>query len=367
MALTHAAALRAPAPIVRAAMPGEGIAIAALWRELWDTHQAWGGYPGSRDDEVYARLAARLDDEAHVREGRSVLGSHAHLIAELDGAPAGQVEGWLERRGPGLFAPLICEVRSLVVTERARGFGVGRALLDTLAATSHAVAPEAGCVLAAEVLEPNPAHAFYARVGFTPVAWNAAIDPASGGRGEISTSAGLIARSAGALDASAVARLEGILSARRRAAGDLRFGPPPAIDSTLLSIVASHLAADAREQGDSATIVVVDRTGIVRGAASVILQLLDPPFLAVRRALVGRFALDPTFAPAALVRPLVAMGCRFAEARGAVRVELTDLTEPGTALHDAALATGALPWSRVVLRESAQPESPVPCPLPPQD
>jgi hypothetical protein len=28
---------------VRAAAPGEGQAIAALWRELWDAHDAWGG------------------------------------------------------------------------------------------------------------------------------------------------------------------------------------------------------------------------------------------------------------------------------------------------------------------------------------
>ena len=152
-------------PRVRCAMPGEGAAIAALWRELWDAHQGWGGYPGSRDEAVYARVASRLDEDARVRAGRAVLGSHAHLVAELEGAPCGQVEGWLERRGPGLLAPLVCEVRSLVVASRARGLGAGRALLDRLAVTAQALAPAAPCVLAAEVLEPNPAHAFYARRG----------------------------------------------------------------------------------------------------------------------------------------------------------------------------------------------------------
>ncbi|HEX3772026.1 MAG TPA: hypothetical protein VHV30_14220, partial [Polyangiaceae bacterium] len=82
---------------VRAAIPGEGRAIAALWRELWDAHQAWGGYPGSDDEGVYAQLATRLDDDARVRGGRPLLGSHVHLIAEHGGAPCGQVEGWLER------------------------------------------------------------------------------------------------------------------------------------------------------------------------------------------------------------------------------------------------------------------------------
>ncbi len=50
------AALSRPARVsARAPLPGEGDAIAALWRELWDAHEAWGGYPGSRDPRVYAR------------------------------------------------------------------------------------------------------------------------------------------------------------------------------------------------------------------------------------------------------------------------------------------------------------------------
>ena len=356
---------RGPVARVRAPIPGEGVAVAALWRELWDAHQAWGGYPGSHDD-------------ARVRAGRALLGSHAHLIADLDGAPCGQVEGWIERQGWGASAQLTCEVRSLVVRDRARSLGLGRALLDTLekatlslvpapppATLAHTTlsspTPGARCVLAAEVLEPNPAHSFYARVGFVPVAWNAGLDAASGARlrGDASAPA-YVARWAGASDASAVARLEGILAERRRQAGDARFDAPRAIDPAILAAIAAHLAAVAREQGDSATLVAIDRTGIVRGAASVVVQTLDPPFLPVRRALVGRFALDPVCAPAGLIAPLVALGCRFAESRGASRVELTDLTAPGTALHDATLAIGARPWSRVVIRQS-----PVPCPSQP--
>src|SRR6185312_8385280 len=111
-----AAVGRNPLSRVRPPAPGEGIAIAALWRELWDAHQEWGGYPGSSDEEVYARVAARLDDDARVRAGRPVLGSHAHFVADLDGVPCGQVEGWIERQGWGTSAPLTCEVRSLVVT-----------------------------------------------------------------------------------------------------------------------------------------------------------------------------------------------------------------------------------------------------------
>jgi GNAT superfamily N-acetyltransferase len=334
---------------VRAAIPGEGRAIAALWRELWDAHQAWGGYPGSDDEGVYAQLATRLDDDARVRGGRPLLGSHVHLIAEHGGVPCGQVEGWLERHGLGPTAPLTCEVRSLIVSERARSVGLGRALLDTLAQTARSVAPNVRCVLAAEVLEPNPAHAFYRRTGFGPVAWSARLEPSTGTRAR---SAAMTARAAAAADAPAVARLETFLSARRRERGDVRFEPPRPLDATLLSVIAAHLAAEARDRGDSGTLVAVDPGGAVRGAASVIVQTLEPPFVPLRRALVGRFALDPACPTAALVAPLVAAGCRFAAERGASRVELTDLSAPGTPLYDEAIAVGAEPWSRVVTRLS---------------
>ena len=341
-----AAVTRAMNARVRAAIPGEGAAIAALWRELWDAHQEWGGYPGTRDPGVYARLASRLDEDARVRSGRPLLGSHVHLVVDLGGDPCGQVEGWLERHGVGPSVPLTCEVRSLIVSARVRGFGAGRALLDTLAKTARGLSRTSKCVLAAEVLEPNPAHAFYARVGFAPVAWNACVDVADG---SMARSDSFDARVACAEDALAIARLEEILAARRRASGDLRFDRPHAIDATLVTAIAAHLADDAAENGDSSTLVAVDRTGVVRGTASAIVQTLDPPFVPLRRALVGRFALDPTCPPAAIVAVLVALGCRFAESRGASRVELTDLTAPGTPLHEAALATGARPWSRVVL------------------
>jgi hypothetical protein len=123
MALTQfldAEASREQGARVRAPIPGEGAAIAGLWRELWDAHQAWGGYPGSRDAAVYARLAARLDDDARVRAGRLVLGCHAHLVAEVGGGLCGQVEGWLERRGPGPLAPVHAGRRSPRAQPRAR-------------------------------------------------------------------------------------------------------------------------------------------------------------------------------------------------------------------------------------------------------
>jgi GNAT superfamily N-acetyltransferase len=345
-----AAVTRAPRPVVRAARPGEGAAVAALWRELWDAHERWGGYAGSRDPRVYAQVASRLDEDARVRSGRVVLGRHAHLLAEIDGVPCGQVEGWLDHLGAAPDTPLTCEVRSLIVAPGARRSGAGRALLAGLAETALARAGGAACVLAAEVLEPNPAHAFYARVGYAPVAWSARVDSLSGMR-PLPVAFG--ARLAVPHDALAIARLEASLAQRRRDAGDARFDRPHAIDAAFVEAIAAHLHESGESgsgAGDAATLVAVDGAGGVRAAASFTVQILEPPFLPVRRALLGRFALDPAHPAPPLLAALVSFGCRLALSRGAQFIELTDLTAPGTELHGAAIATGARPWSRVVIR-----------------
>jgi GNAT superfamily N-acetyltransferase len=344
------AALTRPAQIiVRAAFPGEGAAVAALWRELWDAHEVWGGYPGSRDPRVYAQLAHRLDDDVRVRGGHPILGRHVHLVADVDGRPCGQVEGWFDRQG--VESPYTCEVRSLIVSERVRGLGAGRALLEALGGAARSLSREAPCVLAAEVLEPNPAHAFYDRVGYSPVAWCARIDSAPGASAVGSGRA----RAAVPHDALAMARLESALAARRRDAGDLRFDRPRAIDATLVGAIAAHLATHPASAAGSSlrepvTLVGLDPGGVVRASASFTVHPLEPPFVPMRRALLGRFAVDPALPPQPFVAPLVALGCRMALAQGAPHVELTDLSAPGTDLHVAALATGARPWSRVVTR-----------------
>jgi GNAT superfamily N-acetyltransferase len=343
-----AAVTRAPRVRVRAVRPGEGAAVAELWRELWDAHERWGGYAGAHDARVYAQVAARIEDDARARAGRMVLGRHAHLVAEVDGGACGQVEGWLDHLGATNETPLTCEVRSLIVAPRARRGGAGRALLAALADAAKARAGGAACVLAAEVLEPNPARDFYTRVGYAPVAWSARIDSLAGAKPAPST---LGARVADSRDALAMAHLEASLAVRRRAGGDTRFGRPRAVDASLVQAIAAHLGTDAASTSrDTASLVAVDSDGAVRGAASFTVQILEPPFLPVRRALLGRFALDPAHAVAPLVAALVAFGCRLALSHGAQSVELTDLSPPGTPLHDAALATGARPWSRVVTR-----------------
>lgn len=333
--------------LVRAARPGEGAAVAGLWRELWDAHEQWGGYPGSHDARVYAQVAARLDQDARLRAGHALLGRHAHFVADLGGAPCGQVEGWLDHLGESSTSPLTCEVRSLVVARSARGKGAGRALLEALAVAARDAAGRVPCILAAEVLEPNPAHAFYARVGYAPVSWSARIDAPEGA---VAPSSPIKTRLATPQDAGAIAELEEALAQRRLAVGDARF-ERPTIDAALVATLAAHLGVDpVAFPGDPATIVAVDATGAVIAAASVAVQSLEPPFLPLRRGLVGRFAVQPGRPARPLVRVLVALGCRMAASHGAHYVELTDFSAPGTELHDAALATGAEPWSRVVTK-----------------
>lgn len=343
------AAVTIPAPAVRPPRQGEGAAIARLWRELWDVHEGWGGYPGQRDPRAYDRVGELIDADTRVRGNRAVLGRHVHLVATLGGEPVGQVEGWFDRYGTDPLTPCTCEVRSLIVAARARTCGAGRALLDGLARIAADLARGAPVVLAAEVLEPNPAHAFYARVGYLPVAWSVRVG-AHGASAAISPIelGGCTARVAGVGDALPVALLETILASRRRSAGDARFDPPRQVDATLLQAIATQLGRGAAEP--PIELVVEGRDGHVRASATLVTNRLEPPFAVQTRAILARLAVDPASPPAPLLRPLVVLARRVCAFFGAGWMELTDLTAPGTPLHEAALATGARPWSRIVNR-----------------
>jgi hypothetical protein len=271
--------------LIRAAAPGEGRAVASLWRELWDAHEAWGGYPGSHDERV------------------------------------------------------------LIVRSTMRTSGLGRALLEELAHTAKRMGRGSSVVLAAEVLEPNPAHTFYAKCAYVPVSYNQRIVTSLGAAAPVGGQ-GMGARIADPRDALPIALLEATLAARRRAAGDLRFDRPRAVDATLVGGIAAHLGRAA--SGEPSELVAVDSRGDLRGSATLAVALLEPPFLPVKRAILGRFAIDPACDPTACVAALVALGSRLAASRGAPTMELTDLTPPGAVLYEAALATGARPWSRVV-------------------
>jgi GNAT superfamily N-acetyltransferase len=343
------AAVARPAPIVRAPREGEGHAIAKLWRELWDVHESWGGYPGEHDAEVYERVAERLDADARLRNGKAALGRHIHLIADLHGEPIGQVEGWFDRHGVDPLTPYTCEVRSLIVSERTRAQGAGRALLDMLAQAAGDMARGAPVLLAAEVLEPNPAHAFYRRVGYSPVSWTQRTD-ALGVPAVIApvTIGGFTARVAEPKDALFVALLESMLATRRRAAGDARFDRPRQVDASMLQAIAAHLSHGASVP--PVELVVEDPEGRVRGSATLVTNRLELPFVPQLRAILARIAVDQALDPAPVVRPLIELGRRVAAFFGARWVELVDLTAPHTPLFEAARAAGGVPWSRIVCR-----------------
>jgi GNAT superfamily N-acetyltransferase len=346
-----AAVTKAPQMTVRAAHAEEGRAVAQLWRELWDAHEAWGGYAGTRDPRVYEQLAVRLSEDARVRGGQPVLGRHVHLVAETDLGVVGQVEGWFERHGVDETTPHTCEVRSLIVSTRTRSRGVGRALLESLAQVARQMSRGAPVVMAAEVLEPNPAHAFYVKCGYAPVSYTARVgtEGAIMDEGLVATVGGWTARVASSDDALAIAMLDPALAARRRAQGDIRFDRPRAVEATFVGALAAHLS---RPTGalDQNELVVVDSEGTARASASLTVMSLDPPFVPARRGLLGRFAVDPALDPRPILPPMVQLARRLAALRGAATLELTDLDPPRHPLHDSALAAGAKPWSRIVER-----------------
>ncbi|HEY8076728.1 MAG TPA: GNAT family N-acetyltransferase [Labilithrix sp.] len=342
-----AAVTRLPNVQVRAADPGEGRAISGLWRELWDAHEAWGGYAGTRDQRIYDQLAHRLSEDARVRAGQPVLGRHIHLVAHTADGVVGQVEGWFERHGVEDATPYTCEVRSLIVSSRSRATGVGRALLEGLARVAKQLGRGGAVVMAAEVLEPNPAHAFYAKCGYAPVSWTARI--ATEGAIEPQAYELFAARPATPNDALAIALLDPALAARRRQQGDVRFDRPRAVDATFVGALAAHLARPSSPL-DQSELVVVDASGVVRASASLTVMSLDPPFVPARRGLLGRFAIDPALDPTPILPPLVRLGRRLALLRGASSLELTDLDPPGSPLNAGALGAGGSPWSRIVER-----------------
>jgi hypothetical protein len=148
-----------------------------------------------------------------------------------------------------------------------------------------------------------------------------------------------------------VARLEVLLASRRRQAGDLRFDRPRPIDAGFVERIAGHLSMRSDVTSiDPCTLVAFDGGGRIRAIASFAVHPLDPPFVPDRRALVGRFSADPSDSVERSLRALIALASQMAIARGARHVEITDLSEPGTPLYEAAVAVGGRPWSRVVIR-----------------
>lgn len=337
---------------VRAPVPEDGAGLAALWKHLWDVHESWGSYPGSPDPAVYGDLAVRLAEEARARGSRALSGRHVHLVAvregEGRGEPLGQVEGWIDRHGVDTRTKWTCEVRSLVVAENGRHLGAARALLAALADVARDAVHRAPAVLAAEVLDANPAMAFYRKLGFRMPAHSVRIRT-SAARDVPSPRP---ARVAVPDDALCLAFLEGNLSERRRLAGDDRFDRPRALDAALVDAISLHLAmASRRGTTEPAELVAVDPKNVPRASATLAFATLDPPFLPGVRAVLSRVAVDASVDPRLVLPGLVALAGRLARLAGAEHLEIVDLPPPRTPIHDTFVAVGATVWSCVALRD----------------
>lgn len=136
---------------IRPARPADAGAILAMIRELAAFERA--------PDAVKATEADLL------RDGWGPAPKFEALIAELDGVPSGfalffhNYSTWEGRAG--------IHLEDLYVTERARGYGLGRRLMAALAA----VAIDRGCKrLDLSVLDWNPARRFYDRIGMVRMA-----------------------------------------------------------------------------------------------------------------------------------------------------------------------------------------------------
>lgn len=331
--------------LIRAPRVGDGPAVARLWRELWDLHTGWGGYPGTREDLPYLHLAERLNGDFHHRREQILEGAHLHLVAEHNGAVVGQVEGWLENYGVRTETVTTCEVRSLIVQEGAHGLGLGRLLLEHLAQVAVRAAAKP-VTLVAEVLERNPAHAFYTHLKFGVLSYSRKLTLEPRAR-DVSP---CTARLAGSKDAFPMGLLHAHLALDRRQRGDFRFDPPAALDASRVSAIAIHLRNQAHNTSAYGPLdyLAEDAAGTPVGAAALMVAPLDPPFLPVRRAALGCFALPNDEHAQAAFNALALRALHDAAAQGARFIELNELV-PSTTLPYA-VALGTEPWSTIVCK-----------------
>jgi ribosomal protein S18 acetylase RimI-like enzyme len=280
---------------VRAVDADDAPTLVRLHRELWIDHDARGGMPASADDDVWLAYGDLLASQLVGRRGRRLPGAVfdgrvGHLVAEHQGVPVGQVEIALERFGYADRTPWIAELRSLIVSQRARGLGLGEELVRTAAIESRARVGGPTLVVA-EVLARNEALRFYERLGFRTLERMIAIavPPRPRGRYRVAP--------ATPRDAADLAVLEQEARRRRHAFGDVRFDAPSTHAATdLLRAIADGIQLDVAARGAERgrvreEIVVRDARGVLCGSAYLVAQPLGAPFASVIRAEVARMAI----------------------------------------------------------------------------
>lgn len=326
---------------IRPPAVGDGKALAELWHTLWHEHEAFGGYPHSRDPDAWADLATRLDATARLRGAHYALGQHLHIVAAANGRVVGQVEGWIVMRDRRAHAhPRVCEVRSLVVRPDARGMGLGAKLLDELGRQALAACGAGKVALAAEVFELNEARGFYEHLGYRVVAHTLAMDT----RRAPSRLDRLVSRAVPA-QARAYAALWSALC-RERSKTDPRFLPPPTFDACAYE----RLGALFASEGTTRVFARTSDRGELLGAITVSTHPLEMPFSPNTRACATALVLRPCAKRAESVAALLRAARAFAHASGATRLEIADLAHEDTALVELVRSLGGTQSSRTVIR-----------------
>jgi ribosomal protein S18 acetylase RimI-like enzyme len=282
---------------VRAVDARDAPSLLRLHRELWVDHDQRGGMPAAMEDEVWSAYGELLERQLAHRDGRrahkgAFEGKLGHLVAEHDGRVVGQVEVYLDRFGYHAHTPFVAELRSLIVTQEARGLGLG-AMLVREAAESSRVRGGESTLVCAEVLARNEAISFYDRLGFRTLERLVAVSDAPAYSGHFAVAP---ARTS---DAMELTILDHQARVRRHRLGDPRFDPPPAsIGGDLVRLIADGIALDDAQRGSEPgrlreELIARDRNGRARAAAYLVSSVLGPPFATVVRAEIGRIAADP--------------------------------------------------------------------------
>ena len=318
-------AVKALRPWVRAVDGRDAASVLRLHEELWFDHDARGGMPASQDVHVWQTYGESLARQLLHRDGRraphaAFEGKLGHLVAEWEGRVVGQVEVYLDRFGWDPRTPHVAELRSLIVTEPARGLGLGASLVREAAAASR-TRTGANTLVAAEVLARNEALSFYDRLGFRTLERLIAVVA------QPPLVSGFSTDRARAEDASVLAVLDHEARARRERWGDPRFDPVPSgVGADLVRMIADGLVLDEaqREAEPGRTreeLLVRDDRGVVRAAGYLVAAPLGPPFAPVMRAEIARIAVDPDDPQAErAARALVAHAYRRAATLGATEL-----------------------------------------------
>ena len=296
----------------RAAKPDEGRAIAGLWRELWDAHEAWGGYAGTRDPRVYEQLAQRaLGGRTRARRAARPRSPHAPRRGQRTAASSGRsrdgssvTASTRRRRSRARCARSSWSSQARDARRRARAARSARAASRGSSAAARRWCSRPRCS------SRIPRTRSTRSVGYTPVSWTARI-ATDGARGRAAVTIAYVARVGDAERRASRSRCS-IRRSRRAVARRATSASIARAPSTQRSSARSPRTSRGPSAIDRASSSPSIDGGMVRASASLTVMSLDPPFLPARRGLLGRFAVDPALDPRPLVAALVRLGRRLA-------------------------------------------------------